>query len=86
MDQCLKDYPELEAVLTSPVSESKTFEPVEVLKSAIMELKRLAGSKAPEKAYTKDFTLSEKAELAAAERALTTSYQGDRLVALGTKD
>ena len=86
MDQCLKDYPELEAVLTSPLPESKTFDPVEVLKSGVMELKKLAGSKAPEKAYTKDFTLSEKAKLAAAEGASTTSYHGDRLVALGTKD
>ena len=75
MDQCLKDYPELEAVLTSPVPESKTFEPLDVLKSGIMELKKLAGSKAPEKTYTKDFTLSEKAKLAAAERASSSSYQ-----------
>ena len=75
LDQCLKDYPELEAILTSPLPESKTFEPVDVLKSGNVELKKLAGSKAPEKTYTKDFTLSEKAKLAAAERASSTSYQ-----------
>ena len=69
LDQCLQDYPELEALLTSPLPESETLELIDVLKSGNRELKRLAGSKAPEKTYTKDFTLSKKAKLAAAERA-----------------
>lgn len=65
--QCLMDYPVLEAALASPLPESKTFELVDVLKSANLELKKLVGSKAPEKQYTKDFALSKKAQLAAAE-------------------
>ena len=74
IDQCLKDYPELEAILTSPLPEPEALEPVDVLKSGNVELKKLAESKAPEKTYTKDFALRETAKLAAAERASSDLY------------
>lgn len=73
LDQCVKKFPEFEAALTSPLPESKSFEPLDVLRSSNVEFKQLARSKAPELKYTNDFALSEKGKLAAAERA---SYSG----------
>ena len=66
LEQCFKQYPDFEV---SPVPEPDEFDPLGILKDANLELKKLATSKAPERMYEKDFALSEKARLAAAERA-----------------
>ncbi|KAL8926906.1 MAG: hypothetical protein Q9208_002715 [Pyrenodesmia sp. 3 TL-2023] len=74
LDRCLKDFPELKEALLAPWSDIDVRDQIEVLKSSKSELKRLAGSKAPETRYSKDFALSEKAELAAAESAADVSW------------
>ena len=63
IDQCMKDHPELEAILTSPLPES---EPIDVLKSGNVELKKLTCGV---QGAREDFAVREKAKLAAVERA-----------------
>lgn len=66
-NQCLESFPDLEEFFNTELQETDPTDALEILKSSNMELKKLAGSKAPEKDYTKDFTLSEKSKLTAAE-------------------
>lgn len=69
LDQCSKDFPEFEAILTSPLPESDFIDALKVLKSSNPELKKLAGSKAPDTIYGSDFALSEKAKLIVMDHA-----------------
>ncbi|KAI4176961.1 MAG: hypothetical protein LQ346_007751 [Caloplaca aetnensis] len=72
--QFLKDFPELEQeVSLTGRNDFDAIDQINMLKSSNIELKRLAGANAPERRYTKDFALSEKAKLATAEDAADTS-------------
>ena len=67
LDQCLKEYPGLEEAFTSPLPESNTFEPLDVLKSSNLELRKLVRSRVPDKNFMKDFAFDEKKKLADAD-------------------
>ncbi|KAK3178085.1 hypothetical protein OEA41_000217 [Lepraria neglecta] len=71
LQQCLKDFPDIDAAITTPFPETDTGADtdaaMEVLRSSHMELRRLAGSKTPDVSYKKDFTLSKKEKMAAEE-------------------
>ena len=67
LDQCLEEFPGLEAALTSPLPESDTFEPLDVLKSSNLELRKLAGSRVLDKNLMEDFVSGEKKKLVAAD-------------------
>ena len=67
LDQCSKEFPGLEAAFTSPLPEFNTFEPLDVLKSSNLELRKLVRSRAPDKNFMKDFAYDEKKKLAAAD-------------------
>lgn len=73
LQQCARDFPELEGVLEPSLGEDDKLDPLDVLKSSNVELRKLAGSKAPSTRYTEDFALSEKAKLAAEYSAASTS-------------
>ena len=73
LQQCLKDFPDIDAAITTPFPETDTDTDtdtdaaVEVLRPSHMELRRLAGSKTPDVSYKKDFTLSKKEKMVAEE-------------------
>ena len=79
LQRCLKEFPDLEAVLKAPPTSSAddadtdTDAAVDVLRSSHRELRRLAGSKTPYISYRNDFTLDSKAKMAAEERARTST-------------
>ncbi|KAL8736255.1 MAG: hypothetical protein Q9166_000410 [cf. Caloplaca sp. 2 TL-2023] len=73
LQQCARDFPELEGVLEPSLGEDDKIDPLDVLKSSNVELRKLAGSKAPSTRYTEDFALSEKAKLAAEYSAASAS-------------
>ena len=78
LQQCLKDFPDIDAAITTPFPETDTGTDtdaaVEVLRSSHMELRRLAGSKTPDVSYKKDFTLSKKEKMAAEEHVGTGHF------------
>ncbi|KAL8722598.1 MAG: hypothetical protein Q9225_000954 [Loekoesia sp. 1 TL-2023] len=67
LDQCSKDFPELRETISAPLPDSDAPDPLDILKLSNTELKKLAGSEAPEMRYTKDFALREKAKQSAAD-------------------
>ena len=67
LDQCSKEFPGLEAAFTSPWPESNTFEPLDVLKSSNLELRKLVRSREPDENFMKDFAYDEKKQLTATD-------------------
>lgn len=56
--------------MSSPVTDCGSEEALEILKSSNQELKKLVDSQAPDRRYMQDFSLSQKAMLAAQDRAV----------------
>ena len=85
LQQCLKDFPDIDTAITTPFPETDTDTgndaAVEVLRSSHMELRRLAGSKTPDVSYKKDFTLSKKEKMVAEEQ-VGISHSVDALALL----
>ena len=73
LEQCARDFPELEGLFQFSSGEDDKNDLLDVLKSSNVELRKLAGSKAPGTRYTEDFALSEKAKLAAEYSAASAS-------------
>ena len=76
LDQCLREFPGLEADFTSPLPESNALEPLDILKASNLELRKLAGSSAPDKNFMEDFAYDEKKMLAAADATPSLQSEG----------
>ena len=62
--------------MLSPVPDYGSQGALEILKSSNQELKKLVGSQAPDIQYMHDFSLSEKAVLAAQDRVTSAENPG----------
>ena len=65
------DFPDISTLAPAQNTEGDAIRAFEVLKSSSMELRRLAGSKAPEMAYQNDFSLGEKGKVELSRQAET---------------